>query len=325
MTAATLSGNFTLEQLQSALASHKPSHQTLEGGWASSDDTASNIGVRNVAPPSSDPEILPAEQSYPRRLAARYYFFRKTKQYKDAFPGGTDQEQSVVDALDIMVSEIPGTASFMVLFSARSNSLGQVIRKLREAALEFDEEAKVELDGALLGFSPDLFLWMVVRSREQRELDGHTTIQAVMSMNGHDNSRRVTVLTDGVDFNRPAFLVAVAEIEQLGPVRVALRDTTLEARVTADIWSSGGFSVLKGETAYSNYPDGPETRLRSMQDYAYELLPKLIETYARDVSWDDGKRKREILDAAQGLINRYLQKYPDLRGDLGLTESGSDD
>lgn len=310
----SITGDISLEDLRDTLIRHKPDHAQLTGGWASVDDTASNIRVRNVAPPVSDPEILPVAGHYPRRLAARFYFFRTNKQLKASFPD-SPQEHHYVDAFDMYVNESPTGGLVALLSSRTANAAARLVKALREAVDEIDESGRVEIDGGDLAFSADLFFWLIVRSRDNSQLDGDTSIDAVLAVNGQDNVSRTTLLSDGVDFNRPALLVAVAEIEQLGPLRVALRDSGLNAKVTADIWSGGVFSVLKGQTHYTDTVDSPELRLQSIQDFAYELLPKLILTYASDASWDDNRREAEIHDAARAIVERYLARYPAVGGD----------
>lgn len=305
----SITGDVSLEDLRDTLIGHKPNHAQLTGGWASVDDTASRIGVRNVAPPVSEPEILPEAGAYPRRLAARFYFFRTNRQLKASFPD-SEQEHHYVDAFDMYVNESAPGRLVALLSSRTANAAGRLVKALREAVAELDESGRVEIDGGDLAFSADLFFWLIVRSRDNRQLDGDTSIDAVLAVNGQDNVSRTTLLSDGVDFNRPALLVAVAEIEQLGPLRVALRDSALNAKVTADIWSSGVFSVLKGQTHYSDTVDSLELRIQSVQDFAYELLPKLILEYASDASWDDVRRESEIHDAARAIVERYLTRYP---------------
>ncbi|RYF44863.1 MAG: hypothetical protein EOO27_42505, partial [Comamonadaceae bacterium] len=70
------------------------------------DDTASNLGRRNFAPPVSDPQILPAEGDYPRRLAARFYYFTSSKRLKAEFPD-SDREQHVLAAFDLFAHISP--------------------------------------------------------------------------------------------------------------------------------------------------------------------------------------------------------------------------
>ncbi len=314
--AATIFGDVSLEQLRGALIARKPSHAELEGGWASADDAQTNINIRNVAPPASDPEILPAAGTYPRRLSARYYYFRSNRQLRNAFPDGTPQEQHVIGAFDMLAWE-NGAGGLALLLSSRSAAAaGKLIKALRDAVDSVDETAHVEIDGGPLAFSPDLFFWLVVRARDDRNLGGGTWLDAVLAVNGHDNSNRATLLSDGVDFNRPALLVSVAEIEQLGPIRISLRDQTLNARVSADVWATGVFSVRKGQTVYSDQVDSPELRLQSIQDFAFTLLPKLVVEYAADADWGDSKRQAEILSAAAAIIERYRDMYPQ----LGISE-----
>lgn len=307
-------GDVTLEQLRHAFIGRKPSHATLEPGWASMDNTSSNINVRNAAPPSTDPEFLPAAGHHPRRLAARYYYFQTNRQLQRNFPDGSPQEQHVVGAFDVLASDA-GPDRLMLLLSSRSPAAaGKLIKDLRQIIADIDESARLEIDGGPLAFTPDLFFWLIVRARDNQQLNATTSLDAVLAVNGHDKTNRATLLSDGVDFNRPALLVAVAEIEQLGPVRISLRSTSLNAKVTADVWATGTFSVLKGQTHYSDQVDSPEQRLESIQDFAYELLPELIRVYTNDAEadWGDTRRQEEILSAARDIVARYRRLYPEL-------------
>lgn len=310
--AATILGDVSLEQLRDALIARKPSHADLEGGWAGTDDVQTNINSRNVAPPASDPDILPAGGTYPRRLSARYYYFRSSSQLRNAFPDGTPQERHVIGAFDMLAWEVSAGKLALLLSSRSAAAAGTLIKALREAVDSIDQTARLEIDGGPLAFSADLFFWLVVRARDDQNLGGGTLLDAVLAVNGHDNTNRATLLSDGVDFNRPALLVSVAEIEQLGPIRISLRDQTLNARVSADVWSTGVFSVRKGQTVYSDQVDSPELRLQSIHDFAFTLLPKLIEAYEADNDWGDSTREAEILAAAAAIIERYRSKYPQL-------------
>jgi hypothetical protein len=311
VSAATLTANVTLSTFRAALLEHRPQHASLTAGWASVEDQGSNLRRSNVAPPVSDPEILPAEGQYPERLLARYYYFQQLPQLVQSLPDGTEQEHRVLEAVDVLISAFPDREhAFQILFATRNGSvLNGIVRDLRQIVRGLDEKGTLRLDGGANAFNPDLFLWLLVRARDDKQLDASTRISDVIAVNGRDNSHRGTFLSDGVDFDRPAFLVAVAEIDQLGPVRLELRDDSLNAKVTAEIYASGVFSVLKGQTHYPDIVSDPETRLKSVQDFAYNLLPKLRAIYGADTVWDTTRRAQEIRDAAYSLIARYEQKY----------------
>lgn len=313
VSAATINANVTLETLQDAMKQARPDHATLTGGWASTEDAGSNLRLSNVAPPVSDPELFEDEGDYPQRLLARYYFFRKDPALVRAYPDGSEQQHHVVDAVDVLISAIPGRVrTFQVLFASGNGAmLTGLIRALRAAVAAEDERGTVRHDGAAVAFNPDLFLWLLVRAREDRQITASTEISDVLSATARDSTRRNTLLSDGVDFNRPALLVAVAEIDQLGVARVELRDEELNAKVTADVWASGKFSVIKSETHYPDVVGDAETRLASLQDLAFVLLPRVIDVYHGDTDWDDTRRAREIRAAAASLIERYERKVAD--------------
>jgi len=313
VSAATISANTSLTALRNAMLQVRPDHAQLTGGWASIEDAGSNLRVPNAAPPVSDPELWDDEGDYPERLVARFYFFRRDAQLVKALPQGSEQEHHYLDAVDVIVSAVTDhTKTFQVLFASGNGSiLNGFVRALRALVAGIDEKGTVRHDGAAIGFNPDLFLWLLVRARDDKQIDPSTEIQDVLATSARDNTRRSTMLSDGVDFDRPSFLVAVAEIDQLGPVRVVLRDEELKAKVTTDVFAGGKFSVRKRETHYQDVVGDPETRLASLQDFAYVLLPKVITAYNADTSWPSVRRSAEIRAAAQSLIVRYEQKIAD--------------
>lgn len=320
VSAVTVSGSTTLAQLVEAMKKQRPDHATLTGGWASIADAGSNIRVPNIAPPQSDPEIRDSEAHWPQRVIARYYYFRKDPGLVRANPTGTAQEHHVLDAVDVMINALPGRHdAFQAMFASSNGAiLNGLLRSLRDLARADDETASISRDGADLAFSADLILWLLVRARDARELDGYTTIADVLATGARDNVRRTTMLSDGVDFDRPAFLVAVAEIEQLGPVRVELRDEELNAKITADVYPHGAFSIRKRETHYPDIVDDAETRIESLQDFAFGLLPKIKDIYTGDSEWVSFKRAKEIREAAAALIARYEEQI------AALDAAGSD-
>jgi hypothetical protein len=326
ISAATITADLTLDTLRDAMLQHRPDHAALSGGWASTEDAGSNLRVPNVAPPVSDPELLDDEGDYPQRLLARYYYFRKDPQLVRAYPDAAEQQHHYLDAVDVLISALPDRPmAFQVLFASGNGAmLRGLVRALRAAVLSLDETGSVRHDGASIAFSPDLFLWLFVRARDDRQITSSTQISDVLSATARDSTRRNTLLSDGVDFDRPALLVAVAEIEHLGLARVSLRDDELNATVTADVWASGKFSIIKSETHYPDVVGDAETRLASLQDLAFVLLPRMIQVYSDGADgWGDARRATEIRSAATALIKRYEQKVADHDAALAVASASA--
>ncbi|WP_146086907.1 MULTISPECIES: hypothetical protein [unclassified Rathayibacter] len=303
-----------LATLLRAMSAQPPSHSSLRGGWASTVDLQSNLGVLNAAPPPSVPEIVPATAQYPERLLARYYYFVENAKAREARPTASAQEISVLQAIDVLISA-EGPNKFLVLFSSRTMAelAPKIFKSLRQLFLEADEDALLTTRTSSLDFDqPDLFLWLARRARDNPSLDGDTELRMIEAMSGQDHSSRLTVISNGVDFDRPAFLTAVAEVEQLGPAKIAMVDTRLDARLHLELWPNGSFSVITSKTHYRNIVDSRTERLQSVFDLAYTIIPKVVSIYRGDEEWQRSGRSQEILAAARALIERYQRMYPDI-------------
>jgi hypothetical protein len=305
----------SLQELAASLLLKRPDQGSLSSGWGGPTGASPTLlGVRNVAPPISDPTLIPADDDHPERLHARYYFFRTTSQLREVYEDGTDQEQHVLDAIDVFISrENDSSASYLMLFSSSNSAIVATgpFASLREQVLAADPSATTSISASDLHLTtPDIFLWLLTRMR-QPQLDSLTTLAGIDAVSGQDSSYRVTALTDGVDFDRPAFLVAVAELEHLGPVRVMLKHGATKSRVTFDIWVDGSFRLITSQSHYS-MTSAEDMRLRAVADLAYIRIPLMKNLYGEDDAWRETGRDAEILAAARSLIERYRLKYPSL-------------
>jgi hypothetical protein len=125
---------------------------------------------------------------------------------------------------------------------------------------------------------------------------------------GTDSSKRLTALTKGVDFDRPAFLVAVAEVDQLGPARLKLIDKPLKARFMFDLSANGSFKLITSQSGYRGLPKDDKMRWDAVHDLAFNLIPKLNAVYRADRTWSASKRDAEIRSAVDALIARYQSR-----------------
>jgi hypothetical protein len=310
---ARLTTSLDLHAISSALILNRSNHSSLAPGWGGPvDDTV--LGNRNFAAPISNPVILPATSDHPERLHARYYFFQTNRQLREFYAGLSDQEQHVLNAIDVWISLEPAsTDNYLCLFSSRNSaevSAGP-FPLLRQQVLGADPSASTSISSSTLSFDvPDVFLWMITRVRDLPALSPTATLAKVEAVAGQDNAHRVTSMNNGVDFDRPGFLVAVAEIERLGPVRTTMRVTVPRARITIDLWYDGSFKVITSKTHYAGEADGAKMRKAAVADLAYVLLPLMKRAYVADTAWFSTRRAAEISAAAEALIRRYLAKYP---------------
>jgi hypothetical protein len=310
-------GEFTLQELAEQLNRKKPSHALLEGGWASLNDEGSNIKVLNAAPPESDVEILPEVSSsdtdgsttvlYPERLVARYYYFTERKGLAEANPASSNLELHEVTAIDICISRI--NSKECLLLASTSNT-GEAkkhpLNKLLLSAQSLDSKARIEVDSSPIGLpSADLYLWLLVRARDNPALDSSTEIRSIEAVHGQDHAYRKTVLNDDVSFDRPGFLIAVAEGDELGPAKLTLVDSAGNSRVCFQLWQSGRFHVITSATHYADEVETAVWRLKSVFDLTYRFIPLMIQAHEVDSAWHKTVRTEEIRQAAELLAERY--------------------
>lgn len=302
----------TLEEIAEALTKEPPKHASLTPGWTGPTSGASGLGLANVAPPKADMVILEAGEGYPRRLHARYYFFKVDSTLKSEH--GTKDQKIIhkLDALDLFVSETgDGSNKKLCLFSsANDDTMAPAYKSLDELVRSEDTAAQSTFDSSPLTFGdPDVFLWLLTRRRDDAKFDDLVSLMKIDRISGQDAHRRLTALSKGVDFDRPSFLVAVADVETLGPARLRVRDLGADSRLYFDLKVNGAFAVISSQTTYRNMLDSDRVRLTAVQDLAYRILPLIRETYLKDQEWRDTGRDAEFLKAAKALIDLYTAKY----------------
>lgn len=300
-----------LHEIAAALVRDRPDHATLAPGWggpALGTDVA--LGYRNVPAPVSDPVLLPAENGYPERLHARFYFFRSDATLKRQFSDRAPAEWHTLEAIDVLISPVPEASSeYLCLISARQSTLAaRPWMSLLAQVNSIDDRSIGAFESSVISLEdPDVFLWLLMRVRDEPTLDGTTSVIKVDRIYGRDNAKRLTSLSQGVDFDRPAFLVAVAEKDRLGPARIKLADVAIDARFELDLSSNGGFRVLQDGTHYRDAV-GDETRWRAVHDLAYKLIPKIRAAYLKDTEWFESTRESEIRKSVAALLERYTAR-----------------
>lgn len=310
-----IDGEFELETLVERLKISKPNHSMLEGGWASINDEGSNINVVNAAPPDSDPEILSSseisddavDELYPQTLVARYYFFKERPGLREVRPEASDQELHEVDAIDIAISRAK-TSGWLLLVSTRNLSLVRKhpLRSLELILGSLDPNFQIRKDDSPVALpSHDLYLWLMVRARDSARIDNELSIRSIEAVHGQDSAYRVTVLSDSVDFDRPGFLIAVVEGDQLGPAKVTFVDEARNVRITTNLYETGDFAILTGDTYYPEEPVAAKWRLKAVFDMVYRIIPRIVAAYNLDEYWRTEIRSKEIREAAELLVRRY--------------------
>lgn len=307
VTSARIRGSFALEDLARHLNRSRPDHGLLEGGWASIDDEHSNLGILNAAPPVSEVQVLPAEGDFPERLLARYYYFAERKGLREARPDASEAELHELAAIDVLISP-HRSGDFLLLVSTRDVAAARrhPLKKLELVLEALDVEAKIDLEQSPLRLpGSDTYLWLMVKARDSRNIDSNIEIRDIEAVHGQDSAYRVTVLNNSVSFDRPGFLIAVAEGDELGPAKLTLYDASSNARITFNVWPSGAFSVVTGATYYPDIMDTATWRLQAVCDVSYRLIPTVVAAYEQDSTWRSEVRAREIRAAAEALVARY--------------------
>lgn len=312
---ADLLTSLTLVQIGQALVKSRPHHPSLTAGWGGPwDGDGSNLGMWNAAPPVSDPTILPADDLLPERLHARYYYFESPKWLRDSRPDGTELEQHTLQAIDVLVSRVPGSATkFLCLFSTHDSAkVGAGAYKSMQAQLLGDDaRSMMQISSSDINLEePDIFLWLLTRLRDAPVLASSITLARIDSISGQDSGSRLTELTKGVSFDRPAFLTAVADVDRLGPARIKIIDSHLKARWVFDLWVDGSFKLVTGLVRYRSGPTEDEKRWLAVHHLAYRVIPALKKAYIGDEEWDDSGRSKEVERAVQALISRYQNRFP---------------
>ena len=309
-------GDVTLEELQDGLAKLPPDGGTQEAGWAEFDPQDINLRSYGTQPPStSPPRILDAEGVYPKRLIARYYFWsydgRREALLTAAGMSPSDLEVRQLDAVDVIISEEGNSEGFLVLVSSRTESeIGAVLASLRSVFSSIDEDSSLAetTRSSLHVGSGDFFLWLVERKETAGQIHGDLTIATATALDTRDSSSRLNLLKNDIDSNRVAFLTAVVDGDDLGPLRFSIRIPSVPARIALQLWADGSFVLLTSDTHYSLRANVENEPVQAVHDLAYKHLPALIAAHSADTEWPSFRRKEFRKAARKKLAKRYAGK-----------------
>jgi hypothetical protein len=291
-----------------------PSLEGFKGGWASTNDYEANLRRAGVAPPVSAPVVFAATDLLPEMLMARFYYW-------DAPPPGASNEQDHdplltrrLNAIDVLVTE-PTVGRIGILFSTRTrpylNKSDGVIASLNKILQSRDATIKIDPWHSHLALkNEEIFLWLVVQQRDKPQLAGDLHLDMITGISSYDEARRPADLRAGVDFERPNFLTAVAEVDTLGPIDICFvhnagdESRSYEVRVHVD----GGFEIRKNRIHFPDSLNHAALMLQTTLFLAYSLIPRINDLYIADESsWAD-QRVTVIQSAMTALEERYKSR-----------------
>jgi hypothetical protein len=314
----------SLEDLQAALAAKPPRLEGHVPGWASSDDHESNLGGFNVAPPRTDPLLLPASDMMPATLQARYYFWGSPPTAVRNMIGVEAERMRRLEAVDLLISEA-GHERFSILLSSRNrqlvNSLDGPLKSLQQVLQESDASIRIDPRHSLVALdSADIFLWLAARSEGNPQLDPNTRLDEVLAISGTDSAYRPSELRAGVDFERPNFLTAVAESDTLGPISIAVIDDKGGRRssFSFDLHLDGGFQLRKNDVYFPDEMPVEVMMVRASHHLAFDLMARRAHG---DHLESHGRSLGSVHVGAQS-AQSPTERRPDI--DRGLKHSNND-
>ncbi|WP_160073385.1 hypothetical protein [Pseudoclavibacter sp. 8L] len=301
----------TLVEIRDAMASRRPSLDGFRGGWASISDLRSNLRTVGLAPPTSDPVIVPANGALPEILQARFYYW-------DPVPSGYGGASPLdplrarrLNAIDVMITAL-SDQQIGLLFSTRTRSyLGRaegILASLTSILQSADATIKIDRWSSHLELKDEeFFLWLAVKQRDDEKIADDITLDVIAGISSRDEARRTADLKYGVDFERPNFLTAVAESDTLGPIDMRFVKSVgderhaYEVRVHVD----GGFEIRKSGLQFPDSLTRPSLMLSTSLELAYDLIPRFNSLYEEDSDDWSTKRTAVIQDAMSALEVRY--------------------
>ena len=304
----TLGTSATLDQVLAQLRSAKPSQLTLTSGWASQDNVASNIRVTGQAPPASDPKILDATGDFPRRIAARFYYWVHDTNIPMPFDGSQPPSSDYFpDAIDVLISKQPGD-TYLVLFSTYDDSLAKTAADaLVLRAQASDPQATLNRSSSALHLSSsDVFVWIYEHARAGRQLSPALKITKVESVSTVEAGNKSGLLKGAVDWDRISFLTALADEQDFGPVTITVNLTDRKGtnRVVFALWTDGSFSIKATRTHYRGFADAESLKLKAVHDIAYRIIPAIQLARAGDTPWPG--RRSTMIDAAKAKLSTHF-------------------
>ena len=301
----------SLEEIQAAMEKMRPSKSDFRGGWASTDNHQSNLGVIGGVPPVSMPTIEPATDVLPRMLKARFYYWSAPPAGMTKLLNYDPQASRRLAAIDVMITQA-SKDHIGLLFSTRTRQVLQqrfgVLASLERILQSKDATIKIDRHKSPMELQDtDIFLWLTVQRRDKPQLAPDLLLDAVSGISGRDASSRTADLRSGIDFDRPNFLTAVAEADTLGPIDISFvqymdnDNRSFQIKLHID----GGFEIRKNELHFPCVIDAEDLMLTAALVLAYSVIPRFNKLYISDgAGWAD--RRIEVIESA---MNELEQRY----------------
>lgn len=299
----------SLEEIQAAMGENPPQITDFRGGWASTNNHQSNLGLIGGIPPASMPVIEPASGVLPRMLVARFYYWAAPPAGMSRLPGYDPRMSRRLAAVDVMITE-EGDDHIGILFSTRVrqvlNQRDGAVASLQKILQSKDATIRIDRFASHMALQDtDFFLWLTVQVRDKPQVASDLRLDKVSGISGRDASSRTADLRAGVDFSRPNFLTAVAEADTLGPIDISFvhlvdgETRSFQVKVHID----GGFEIRKNELHVPSIIDSEELMRTATLLLAYSLIPRFNELYIADgPNWAD--RRIEVIESAMTDLER---------------------
>jgi hypothetical protein len=316
----------TLEEIRAAMIAAPPQHATLTGGWASMANAGSNINVPGGNPPQSEPVVVPASGPIPETLRARFYSWAPPPARTVEIPEYNPHTFRRLQAIDVLIHVVDAEHIGIVASSRSSTTLFRrdgAIASLQNILQAGDATIKINRSASPFALADaDIFLWLTVQRRDQPQLASDLRLDLVSGMRSIDTASRTADLRVDVGFDRPNFLTAVAELDQLGPIEISFARTFGDEvqSFVAEVFLDGGFTIRRNNLHFSTVADAETLMLDAALVLTYSLIPRINKAYVDDSEAWLLRRREVILDAMRELESRYRRRQETLSEQLRSTE-----
>lgn len=289
----------------------KPNIDDFTGGWANREGENIPLRLPGGIPPESDPVIYPADNGAPEMLVARYYFWDTATAKHRRAPNYVEAHVRELNALDLVITK-PSSDRIGVLISSRSPGLLRkrdgALRTLEKVLKLDDPDSKLEFSESHLKLkNEEIFLWLAVSLRDQAKISPTIELGGIDALTSHGQGSRSTDLKSGVDFDRSAFLTAIADGEIFGPVDINFAHHTggVSDSYAMRLFVDGGFEIRKKYLHLKDQLDRPQLMFEATILLAFSIIPDINQLFIqREKAWE-AQRNIEIKDAMKMLEERY--------------------
>lgn len=310
--------SMNLEDIRNAMMDLKPQLDGFVGGWASSKNESSNLGLVNSAPPVSEPEIRPSTEDLPEMLMARFYYWNSPTNRDRQVLNYDERYARPLTAIDVIITK-PAEHVVGILFSTRTRSYitrrDGVLKSLEKILQTQNPEVLIDRGESLLKLeNEEIFLWLVVRLRDKPQIAPDILLSSVEGMSSRDEARRSADLKSGVDLSRPNFLTSVAEKDTLGPIDLRFvhhpngNNDAYRMRLHID----GGFEIKKNQLHVADQLNKDNFMEETALYFAYKLVPQINSLFVADKEdWET-----EILEIIKEAMDALAERYNNFKSIL---------